>query len=119
MSTITNHPSWLCELSREPVSEADCLACARQRLEPDCPFNPAILKALAEANAPDVGLSGLHQIGYPVLRVSGLVGCAASPGMGAHALPCWKRRRNTGPGCEAPSSMPPWNPWARVMWSGG
>ena len=40
-------PSWLCELSREPVSEADCLACARQRLEPDCPFNPALLKALA------------------------------------------------------------------------
>ncbi|MBP7961451.1 MAG: PD-(D/E)XK nuclease family protein [Caldilineaceae bacterium] len=102
MSTITNHPSWLCELSREPVSEADCLACARQRLQSDCPFNPAILKALAEANAPDVGLSGLHQIGYPVLRVSGLVGCARKSWYGRTRSPMletpsehWSRLRGT------------------------
>ena len=78
-STSTSYPShtprWLCEVTEQPVAVRDCLACARQRLQPSCPFNQALLKALATANEPDATLAGLHQTGYPVLRVSSLVGC--------------------------------------------
>lgn len=70
-----NDPLWLCEVTHEPVTVAACLACARERRQPTCPFNPALLRALAAANEPDAALSGLHQTGYPVLRVSSLTGC--------------------------------------------
>jgi CRISPR/Cas system-associated exonuclease Cas4 (RecB family) len=68
-------PLWLCEVSAQPVTRADCLACARERRQPTCAFNPALLRALAAANEPDAALTGLHQTGYPVLRVSSLTGC--------------------------------------------
>jgi CRISPR/Cas system-associated exonuclease Cas4 (RecB family) len=70
-----NRPRWLCEVTEEPVTVSACLACARGCKQPSCPFNPALLKALAEANEPDAALAGLHQTGYPVLRVSSLTGC--------------------------------------------
>ena len=68
-------PLWLCEITDQPVTVPACLACARERREAACPFNPAILRALAAANEPDAALCGLHQTGYPVLRVSSLTGC--------------------------------------------
>ncbi|RME50075.1 MAG: Dna2/Cas4 domain-containing protein [Caldilineae bacterium] len=72
---LPNPPRWLCEVTEEPVTVAACLACARERRQPSCPFNVALLKALAAANEPDAAISGLHQTGYPVLRVSSLTGC--------------------------------------------
>lgn len=66
---------WLCEVTEAPVTVRACLACARARHQPSCPFNVAILKALAAANEPDAAISGLRQTGYPVLRVSSLTGC--------------------------------------------
>jgi CRISPR/Cas system-associated exonuclease Cas4 (RecB family) len=70
-----NRPRWLCEVTEDPVTVSACLDCARERRQPSCPFNPALLKALAGANEPDAALAGLHQTGYPVLRVSSLTGC--------------------------------------------
>lgn len=70
-----NSARWLCEVTEEPVIVGTCLACARARKLPSCPFNVALLKALAAANRPDAAITGLHQTGYPVLRVSSLTGC--------------------------------------------
>ncbi|MBI1299532.1 Dna2/Cas4 domain-containing protein [bacterium] len=75
MSPTADPPRWLCEVTEQPVGERACLACARERRQPACPFNPALLRALAAADEPDAVLTGLHQTGYPVLRVSSLTGC--------------------------------------------
>lgn len=93
-------PMWLCEVTATPVTPAACLACARQRLQPSCSFNPALLKALAAANQPDLSIEGLRQVGYPVLRVSSLVGCARK---------AWYARQGGGPPLEKPSEH-----WARL-----
>jgi len=71
----TTQPVWLCEVTRTPVAYGVCLACARQRLLPTCPFPPHLLAALYGANQPDEVVEGMRQTGYPVLRVSSLLGC--------------------------------------------
>jgi CRISPR/Cas system-associated exonuclease Cas4 (RecB family) len=97
-----DRPLWLCEVTEEPVSERACLACAQARLQPACPFNAALLKALAAAQRPDATLCGLHQTGYPVLRVSSLTGCARQGWYALRAEPrletpgaYWARLRGT------------------------
>lgn len=72
---MSQQPQWLCQMTGEPVTAKDCLRCAEQGNRPGCPFTPAILRALAKANEPDPVLENLQRIGYPVIRVSSLVGC--------------------------------------------
>ena len=62
-------------MTENPVSYSDCLACAQQRLQPDCPFPPHLLAALYAANQPDDVVEGMRHTGYPVVRVSSLLGC--------------------------------------------
>lgn len=95
----TDEPAWLCEVNEAPISVRDCLTCARDRNEPTCPFNVAILKALAAANEPDAAILGLRQVGYPVLRVSSLTGCVRK---------AWYSLRSTRK-LETPSAH-----WARL-----
>lgn len=68
-------PVWLCEVTHEPVAYAACLACAHQRLRPECPYPPHLLAALHAATLPDDVVEGIRHTGYPVVRVSSLLGC--------------------------------------------
>lgn len=92
-------PLWLCEVTGEPVALHDCLACARERRRPACQFNPAILRALANAQEPDEVLEVLGQLGFPIIRVSSLVGCPRK---------AWYERTSGRP-LEKPSEH-----WARL-----
>lgn len=92
-------PVWLCEVTRTPVTYSDCITCARNRLQPACPFPPTLLTALHAANQPDEVVEALRHTGYSVLRVSSLLGCKYKSWLG----------RNEGYPLETPSEH-----WARL-----
>jgi CRISPR/Cas system-associated exonuclease Cas4 (RecB family) len=95
-------PVWLCEVSLTPVTYQRCLGCAQQRLEPACPFPPQLLAALHAANQPDDVVEGIRHTGYPVIRVSSLLGCKYRSWLG----------RNEGYPLETPTDH-----WARLRGS--
>ena len=92
-------PVWLCEVSKEPVTYAACLACARAVQQPECPFPPHLIAALHAANQPDDVVESIRHTGYPVIRVSSLLGCK---------LKSWLGRREGFP-LETPRDH-----WARL-----
>ena len=92
-------PVWLCEVTRAPVSYGACITCARNRQQPSCPFPPTLLTALHAANQPDDVVEAIRHTGYPVLRVSSLLGCKHKSWLG----------RNHGYPLETPSEH-----WARL-----
>ena len=96
-------PAWLCEVSAQPVSLAECLACSRRRAQVRCPFVPSILKALANSRGGDEGLETLKGVsratGWPILRATSLVGCPRK---------AWYERHEGRP-LEKPSDH-----WARL-----
>lgn len=92
-------PVWLCEVTRAPVTYAACISCARTRQQPSCPFPPTLLTALHAANQPDDVVEAIRHTGYPVLRVSSLLGCKYKSWLG----------RNQGYPLETPSEH-----WARL-----
>lgn len=63
---------WLCDVTQEPVALQTCLACSRT--QGTCRFTYPILQALAETLAEDEGLTLLHHLGQPIIRVTDLVG---------------------------------------------
>lgn len=90
---------WLCETTHEPIPVDECLACSRSGARPECPFTPALLKALRAALEDDPALAAIRQIGIPVIRVTDLVGCARR---------AWYRQARNEP-LEPPSKH-----WARL-----
>ncbi len=98
-AVVASPPLWLCEVTGEPVALHDCLTCSRERRRPECQFNPAILRALANAQEPDEVLEVLGQLGFPIIRVSSLVGCQRK---------AWYERSSGRP-LEKPSEH-----WARL-----
>lgn len=83
--TQAAQPIWLCEVTHDPVAYPACLDCARRRLQPGCPFPPHLLAALQDANQPDEVVEGIRHTGYPVLRVSSLLGCKYKSWLGRQA----------------------------------
>lgn len=90
---------WLCEVTGQGVDTSTCLACARTRQRPACPFTPALLRALATALEDDPALVMLRQLRIPVIRVTELVGCLRR---------AWYQRTQPPP-LERPSAL-----WARL-----
>ena len=78
-------PVWLCEVTKQPVAYAACIACARRRERPSCPYPPHLLSALYAANQPDDVVEGIRHTGYPVVRVSTLLGCKRQAWLGRTA----------------------------------
>ncbi|GAB4519958.1 MAG: hypothetical protein Kow0047_31180 [Anaerolineae bacterium] len=96
-------PAWLCEVTGKPVPYSHCLACSAAREQPQCPFTPAILRALNRSREPDEGLETLKGIsaatGWPVVRATSLTECQRK---------AWLTRHHGRP-LERPSDH-----WARL-----
>ncbi len=88
MTTNTNPQLWLCEVTGQPAPLADCLACARYRRQPACPYPPTILAALARSLAGETELAELRAeaaaAGVALLRVTSLLGCTRQAWYGLH-----------------------------------
>jgi hypothetical protein len=67
---------WACEVTGQGVMVQACLACAQQRLEPSCPHTHTLLSALAASHDSEPALEALKAVGYPIIRVTALTGCA-------------------------------------------
>jgi hypothetical protein len=94
---------WACEVTDQGVTVQACLACARERLVPACPLTHTLLSALAASHEVEPALEALKAVGYPIIRVTSLTGCAREAWYGLNETPAalekpgrkWARLRGT------------------------
>ncbi len=91
---------WLCEVTRRPVEVDTCLECALHHRAPSCPLDYLVLRKLAREIRDDEGVELLRATGFPVVRVTSLIGCPRA---------AWYELHNVQPDPEPPSRL-----WARL-----